>query len=718
VIRAAVMATPPTKRATRKKPSSLLHVKTDVAVTREMPPLEMRAEFAASTLDVEKRTVQLTWTTGARVMRGFYDRYWEELSLDPKHVRMERLNSGAPLLDTHRADGIESIIGVVVDGTAKLQKSRGVATVRFDSGPRGEDAMRRVGEGTLRNVSVGYRVHRLEKVEEDADKVPVFRATDWEPHELTLAPIGADAGATVRSEDSERNQCVFITRQEIKAMDDDDKDETNTPSADKLEETVAVNATRAARTERIEDAKARAEAEARAADAAVEKERSRIAGIHKVADDSGLGAAWAQKLVRAGVSVEKAREAAFEYITNKETAEFNPDGTVRVAAGEDERDKFIRGASAWLFERTNTRKMLEAAKLKSPDSFKDVAFDGGEWRGHSPVELARICVERAGIKTRGMDRMRMIGLAFTTRSTNYQVTGDFPNILENVLGKVLLGAYLTQASTWQRFCGVDTVPDFRTSNRYRTGSLPSLAVIAEHGEYTSAAIPDASKYALSTQRLGRMFAVSQETIINDDMGALTQMAIEIGRSGQRTIENAVFALLALNSGLGPTQSDSQPFFHANRANVNATGSAISVAGIDADRVVMRAQKDPNNLDFLDLTPDRLLVPDSLKGTAQVINDAQYDPDTANKLQRPNMVRGLFSDIIGTPRLAASSTRRYLFADPNIAAAIVVAFLEGYGQGPVMDTMNGWRVDGVEWKVSLYAKPQMADPKAAVTNAGV
>jgi hypothetical protein len=101
----------------------------------------------------------------------------------------------------------------------------------------------------------------------------------------------------------------------------------------------------------------------------------------------------------------------------------------------------------------------------------------------------------------------------------------------------------------------------------------------------------------------------------------------------------------------------------------------------------------------------------------VINDSQYDPDTANKLQRPNMVRGLFRDVIGTPRLAANTTRRYLFADPTQAAAIVVAFLEGYGRGPVMDNQNGWRIDGVEWKVSLYAKAQMGDPKAAVTNAG-
>ncbi len=45
------------------------------------------------------------------------------------------------------------------------------------------------------------------------------------------------------------------------------------------------------------------------------------------------------KLIKAGVSVDKARDAAFVHITDKENAEFNSDGTVRVHAGDDERDE-------------------------------------------------------------------------------------------------------------------------------------------------------------------------------------------------------------------------------------------------------------------------------------------------------------------------------------------------------------------------------------------
>jgi hypothetical protein len=129
---------------------------------------------------------------------------------------------------------------------------------------------------------------------------------------------------------------------------------------------------------------------------------------------------------------------------------------------------------------------------------------------------------------------------------------------------------------------------------------------------------------------------------------------------------------------------------------------------------MGAQKDVNNVDYIDLRPAVLLVPAGLAATARVLNGAPFDP-LANMLQKPNPVQGLFRDVVDTPRL--SSTRRYLLADPAIAPIIVVAFLEGQGQAPMVDAENGWRIDGVEWKVRLDAKAQMFDPKGGVTNAG-
>src|SRR5262245_58951852 len=97
--------------------------------TIELPRMSRAVSILPNTLDDAHRTVDVVWTTGARVLRGFFDRYWEELSLDPKHVRMKRLNNGAPFLNSHDSTDTSGVIGVVQ--SASLEAKRGVATIRF-----------------------------------------------------------------------------------------------------------------------------------------------------------------------------------------------------------------------------------------------------------------------------------------------------------------------------------------------------------------------------------------------------------------------------------------------------------------------------------------------------------------------------------------------------------------------------------------------------------
>jgi hypothetical protein len=688
--------------------------------TVELPKLTRAAAIVPNSVNLDARTVDVIWTTGARVLRGFWDRYWEELSLDPKHVRLGRLNNGAPMLNAHDDSNANGVIGVVEGGTAKVDGKRGTATVRFVRAgidPVADAIFEKVRDGVIQNLSVGYATYRMEKVEDGADKIPVYRATDWEPHELSPVPVGADDGAGFRSESTERFTCVFHTRQETPMPPDDP---TPTPTTIPSGESAAAAATRAAQAQRVEDAKRIAAAEQQAREAAVEAERQRSGAIRKLARTHGMGETWAQSLIDAGTSLGDAREQVLSDLAQRD-ADVPSLGGPRIGAGEDERDKFIRGVTAALIERTGQTDMIERARAKNPKAMEGVGGDGAEFRGYSPLELARLCLDRSRVPHRGLMPLDLVGRAFTavrSGSSNFQSTADFPTILENVLGKVSLGSYILQSNTWEQFCKVEEVADFRTSNRYRTGSFTGLDVIAEHGEYKTGTIPDGSKYPIGTQRFGKMFSISREVIVNDDMGALVDIATKIGQASGRTLENAVYALLLLNSGLGPTQGDSQPFFHSNRANVS-TGAALSVAAIDADRVVMRKQKDPAGLDFLEMAPRVLLVPDELWGQANEINKAEFDFDSAGtsasgKFMRPNRVRGLFERVVSSPRI--TGTRRYIFGGD--LDAIVVTFLGGYGRGPVMETQNGWRVDGAEWKVTLYAKPGMGDPKAALTNAGV
>ncbi|WP_415914777.1 hypothetical protein [Rhodopseudomonas palustris] len=99
----------------------------------DLPPLTRAADLLRASIDAAERTIDVVWSTGARVRRNpfFGDPFDEELAMDPRAVRLDRLNAGAPLLRVYDASVLDSIIGSVVPGSARVENGRGIARVRF-----------------------------------------------------------------------------------------------------------------------------------------------------------------------------------------------------------------------------------------------------------------------------------------------------------------------------------------------------------------------------------------------------------------------------------------------------------------------------------------------------------------------------------------------------------------------------------------------------------
>lgn len=676
--------------------------------TRQLPALDTRADV--TTVDAAKRTFEIMWGVGEKVMRSsFWDGpFYEELSMDPKAVRMGRLNSGrAPFLPNHDSYDVGGVLGVIE--SARVEGGKGYATVRFAPegiDPEADKIFKKIEARIISNVSVGYRTYKTEKTEGVDNKIPTYRAVDWEPYEVSAVAMGADSQAAIRSAARELQDVQVITTRNTERKHMEPK---NTPAGEQ-----PANEQRAAPPAPV-DTKA-------IADEAVRAERERISGIRSAVRAAKLEDSVAEKLVTDGVALDKARAFVLEQLA--ERADKVNVGNVpagHVEMGETDREKWTRGATAALLSKTGVLSNFDTIKAhKSPGvqrAFRgfDPLDDGGEFRSFSLLDLARESLERSGVKVRGMSATDIVGEAFT-RSSPGASTSDFTVLLENVMYKVLLAAYAQQADTWRRFCSVESVQDFRASNRYRTGSFGVLDTLTEDGEFKSKSIPDGLKFALTTETRGNMISISRQAIINDDMGALTDTANKFGRMAGLSIEKAVYDLLAENSGLGPDitiNGVTHPLFDAAWGNVS-TGAALTMAAIEADRVKMAQQKDISNNEYLDLRPQVLLLPLGLEGEANAINRAKYDPTSSSAFERPNIVGGLFRDVVGSPRL--SGTRRYLFTDPGSVAAITVAFLNG-SQAPFMDQKQGWRVDGTEWKLRLDFKAQAYDPKGAITNAG-
>jgi len=616
-----------------------------------IPMLSTRAAVQPQTYNEEARTVELTWTTGAQVRR--YDwldgPYLEELSLDPKAIRMDRLNAGAPLLANHRSNSLDNVIGVVEK--AWLDGNQGRATVRFSDREDVQPIISDVRSGILRNISVGYTVHEYE-VEKPSERggMPTYRAIDWEPMEISVVPIGADSLAQIRG--SEELHPVLIT-QRSPVMEPDDNTPVNVPEAP-VETPVAPNA---------EEIRAQVRAQ----------EINRISAIREATRKAKLNDDFADKLIDAGKSIDEARSAIIDAWATKADASAT---SSRIEMGETSGEKALRGAEEALLAR--------AGLVKHED------IKGNEFRGMRLSDFARLSLENEGVNTRGMSYDAIAQMVL--RSGGGQSTSDFPVLLENTMHKTLLAAYQTAPDAWRQIARVGSVSDFRAWKRLRTGTLANLTAVSESGELLNMPISDAEAESVQATRFGNIISITPETIVNDDFDWIANQAAALGRAAARTIEATVFAKLLAN----PTMSDGESLLSTAHGNIQTSGGPISVANIDAGRVAMASQMDIDKHDYLNIRPSILLCSIASGGLARTVCNSQYDPDSAARLLVPNKINGLVNTIIDTPRI---STGWYLLANPTDAPVLEVVFLDG-NQNPRIQQEENFRTKGLSWSVEL------------------
>lgn len=172
--------------------------------------LTRTAYFDRKSVDMDARTVDLAFSSEEPVSRWFGE---EILDHGKGSVRLKRLMKTGPLLMGH--DSTEHV-GTVK--SARIDDDRvGRAVVRFGQGPERDQILQDVKDGIRKCVSVGYRIHRM-KLEEQGDDIPdVYRATDWEPYEISLVSMPADASVGVGREarewtqgDGEEHQTIVI----------------------------------------------------------------------------------------------------------------------------------------------------------------------------------------------------------------------------------------------------------------------------------------------------------------------------------------------------------------------------------------------------------------------------------------------------------------------------------------------------------------------------
>lgn len=655
--------------------------------THETPMLSLRAAVREGSVDVEQRTVELTWTTGSKGRRWSWDigSYMEELEVSAKALRLDRLNNGAPFLNAHSSYELSDVIGVVEK--AWLEGEEGRALVRFSQREDVEGIFRDVQDGILRNISVGYAVHRYEVVEEEDDKLPTYRAVDWEPLELSLVPIGFDDGAKIRSAETAANykgqrfNTIFEVREAQQPLDQPAAVANTTEENPMTEEE-----------KRAAEDLIRRQAE--------EAERKRSLTIRQMAKKVGLGDDVAEDLVARGVSIADASSALIDKVAERQAGSQHE--------SRNSQPTIVGGLDQAVL--TAKREAMQNALLNRCNPTIALIDGAREFRGMRLLDLARECVETVGGNARGMLPQEVARAALgcdrtAMRAAGMHTTSDFPILLGGGVTRTLRDAYAQAPQTWRPLGQQTTVPDFRATTRAALGDIAALEEVREHGEYKYGKLEEEGA-PIRVTKFGKIIAITWEAVINDDLGALTRIPRAYGLAAAETESNLVWNLILSN----PNFTDTNPIFVAAHGNLAASGGAINTTTLGAARAAMRKQKSKAGA-FLNVEPRYLVVGPDKELEAFQFTSSQYVPAKNSDI---NDGRNTSLIVIVDGRITGNQW--YLFTEAGLIDTFEYAYLEGE-PGVFTETREGFEVDGMEIKARLVFGAAWIDWRGAYKNPG-
>ena len=660
-----------------------------------------RAADAAADGNAPLATAELVFTTGAAVKRydWFRERYYlEQLVVEDGAMRLDRMQRGVALLNSHSSWDIEDQLGVVENPV--IEAGQGIADVSFSRRESVAGYVQDVADRIIRSVSVGYVRHAIEMVPPVNDnELWTYRVIDWEPYEVSLVAIPADAGSQIRSDGQRptgdedralerRFPCEFIEHRSLQVSPTvgitaatSTRKEPSMPGNTAAGGTPATATTPATLTDEQRAAQeATASANADVAQRAQQAEQQRAADITDVCTRHAVGH-LAAGLIRAGGTVEVARAAVLDELARRDAAS-GGHRNVRIETVSDEQQTRMAG--------------IQEALLCRIDPRAPLTDNGRQYRGMSLVEIGRDMLEAAGHNTRGLSRLDIAGRMLQVRSTGYQGTSDFSSLLANVAGRRLRDAYTQSPTTYQIWARrAPNAPDFKDITVVQLSGAPELLRTNEHGEFTYGTLKDgAETYKVVTY--GRIVALTRQAIINDDLRGFDRLLQAFGDSARRLENRLVYAQLTEN----PVMSDGVALFHATHGNLGTGGTVFDdITKLGAARTAMRKQTGMQG-EQLNIAPRYLIVPASLEQIAYQFTSSNYMPIVPGQVNEFRTGGRTALEPIVEPLLDANSAAAwYLAADSAQIDTVEYAYLDG-AEGPVIESEVGFEVDGVSFKARL------------------
>lgn len=608
-------------------------------------------------VDTDSRTVELSFSSETPYGRWFGD---EILCHDEECINLERFNNGlGTVLFNHDRDAVVGHIEKVW-----LEDNRGKALVRFDTDEQSETIFQKVQSGTLQGVSVGYAINRYEVLEDEDTKStngrftgPAYVVTDWEPLEISIVSVPADPTVGV-GRSAEDIHTSIDTQEDNTRMDQEKNLEVQEVKSEPVETGITQ-----------EDLQK-----------AMEQERKRTSEITAMFRDFDVEGA--DEAIVLGKSVEEAREMVMDQLRARNKG-------VSVKMGEAESDKFRAAAQ-------------DAVLMAAGIPVAEPAAGAQELRGYSMIEMARESLRReSGSTVNFGDNMELARAAINSTST-------FPAIMSNLANKSVMVGFNEAETTYQIWAGKGSNRDFKEAARVALSEAGTLELVPEGAQFKQDSFGEASART-KVATYGKLFSLTRQAIINDDLGLFSKIATKYGSAAKRLVNKMVYAQLTGNVKM----QDNVALFDSKHGNVAGTGEALSVKAIAKAITAMRRQKGITGEATLNITPKYLVVPPELEVTAYQIVNSTAAVDGVNS-GVVNPYKGRF--IVVADAELTDPDAWYLVADATQHDTIEVTYLNGV-ETPRLETRQGFDVDGIEYKVAFDCGVSALDFRGLYKNAG-
>lgn len=604
---------------------------------------------------------ECVYSTGSATRRYDWEigPYNEELSINPAHIRRDRLAAGiVPILLDH-VPTVRNTVGNAVEDW--IEDGKAIVRFKMETGtPDADSIVNKLRQGIIKTVSVGYRVHKMTEVTAPGtkDKIRTLRAVDWEPWEISLTPIPRDAGATVRSEgDAAAYPCeIILTR--------------NTPGEPSMTTAIPANQTPAPEVvpATIETRAAVTPAPvdpSLAIRAAIEAERQRSSEIRNLCTRHAMDATFTEALVLQGRSVQEAGNAILEQLATRAAA--TPTNTQAAFVGHsyDDPAVLVRAFEDALAAKISGTikpegKAIEFMGRGIKESYREILVARGERPIFNDLELAK----RA-----------------------FMSTSDLPTILGNVMHRVMDQDYQAAPSTYKEIATQSNYVDFRDHEHLRGSEFPPLQELGEGGEIKRATLGDGRLEKSRINTTAIIVPYTRELFINDSIGYLEQHFGKRGRRIAAQENQAVWDFIKSNPKM---QYDGKTVFHADHGNLHATPVASpDVAVMSLIRAALRAHKSegiPLNFSLKTIFVDPTLETDAEKLATSLL---------ATALGEVNPFSGKFRIVVEAN--LDSHNAWYGATDKADAPVITYGYLSG-NSGPQVSTKEGWSTLGAELRI--------------------